>query len=226
MKYNFKISLPLYKMLYSIAFMLLFALIRPTTTISEILVVIEPNVCLLAIIFISDVFYCEIRENRIDVFYMFPEQHKYKTIMQRFLIDIMYLILLVVVFFWVYVAFQRLHNNSLLLDGILSIYGYTILSCFMTMLFFAAMSCTLVNYFQNLWIGIGISASVWLIFSTTAKEYLPVLFNIFLYKTDPGNNARIIPYFLSRGVFALIGVGLLRLNYFIVVRSPRRKVKR
>ena len=51
MKYNFKISLPLYKMLYSIAFMLLFALIRPTTTISEILVVIEPNVCLLAIIF-------------------------------------------------------------------------------------------------------------------------------------------------------------------------------
>lgn len=226
MKCNLKISLPLYKILYSIAFMLLFALIRPTTTISEILIAIEPNICLVAIIFISDIFYCEIRENRIDVFYMFPEQHKYKTIMQRFLIDIMYLMLLVVVFFWVCVAFQSLNNKHMLIDGILLIYGYTILSCFMTMLFFAALSCTLVNYFQNLWIGIGISASVWLIFSTTAKEYLPVLFNIFLYKTDPGNNARITPYFLSRGLFALIGIGLLILNYFIVVRPPRRKAKR
>ena len=226
MKYNFKISLPFYKILYSIAFMLLFALIRPTTTISEILVVIEPNISLLAIIFTSDVFYCEIRENRIDVFYMFPEPHKYKTIMQRFLIDIIYLMLLVIIFFWVCVAFQRLHNDYLLTDGLLPIYGYTILSCFMTMLFFAALSCTLVNYFQNLWLGIGICASVWLIFSTTVKEYLPVCLNIFLYKTDPGLNARITPYFLSRGISVFIGAGMLLLNYFIVVRPPRRKVKR
>lgn len=50
MKCNFKISLPLYKLLYSMVFMFVMALIRPTVTPVEILTVIEPNLCFLAIV--------------------------------------------------------------------------------------------------------------------------------------------------------------------------------
>lgn len=69
MKCNFKISLPLYKLLYSMVFMFVMALIRPTVTPVEILTVIEPNLCFLAIVFVADIYYCEFRENRINVFY-------------------------------------------------------------------------------------------------------------------------------------------------------------
>ena len=94
MKGNFKISLPLYKLLYSMVFMFVMALIRPTVTPVEILTVIEPNLCFLAIVFVADIYYCEFRENRINVFYLFPDRLKYKAVVQRFLIDFVYLILL------------------------------------------------------------------------------------------------------------------------------------
>ena len=55
MKCNFKISLPLYKLLYSMVFMFVMALIRPTVTPVEILTVIEPNLCFLAIVFVADI---------------------------------------------------------------------------------------------------------------------------------------------------------------------------
>ena len=87
MKCNFKISLPLYKLLYSMVFMFVMALIRPTVTPVEILTVIEPNLCFLAIVFVADIYYCEFRENRINVFYLFPDRLKYKAVVQRFLID-------------------------------------------------------------------------------------------------------------------------------------------
>lgn len=98
MKCNFKISLPLYKLLYSMVFMFVMALIRPTVTPVEILTVIEPNLCFLAIVFVADIYYCEFRENRINVFYLFPDRLKYKAVVQRFLIDFVYLILLILYF--------------------------------------------------------------------------------------------------------------------------------
>ncbi len=107
MKCNFKISLPLYKLLYSMVFMFVMALIRPTVTPIEILTVIEPNLCFLAIVFVADIYYCEFRENRINVFYLFPDRLKYKAVVQRFLIDFVYLLLLDLIFYWIYILFQN-----------------------------------------------------------------------------------------------------------------------
>ena len=120
MKCNFKISLPLYKLLYSMVFMFVMALIRPTVTPVEILTVIEPNLCFLAIVFVADIYYCEFRENRINVFYLFPDRLKYKAVVQRFLIDFVYLILLDLIFYWIYILLQN--NYIHLLQILLSLF--------------------------------------------------------------------------------------------------------
>lgn len=218
MRYNLKISLPLYKILYSIAYMFLFVLLRPTVTVNEIMVVIEPNICFLALIFVSDIYYCEFRDCRIDVFYMLPNGQKYKTILQRFAVDIGYLMLLVMIFFWIYVIFQK---NNYISGDVLPVYSSTIFSCFMTILFFSALSYTLVNGLQNLWLGLGISATIWLLFNTKFKEYIPMCLNIFAYKNEVG----VYPYYVSRVLYTVIAIFLILLNYVIVRLPPRRKVK-
>lgn len=222
MKYNLKISLPVYKIIYSIAFMFVMALIRPTVTPSEILMVIEPNICFLAIVFIADIFYCEFKENRINVFYLFSDKQKYKTILQRFIVDFIYLILLVLLFYWFYVLLQ---NTDLFSSETILIYGYIFLSCFMTVFFFSVFSLTLTNIFQNMWAGIGITLTIWFVFNTKIKEYLPLNLNIFAYEIDPGLNARATPYFVSRILYMIFGVLMLIGNYLLVKRSPMGRVR-
>ena len=222
MKCNFKISLPLYKLLYSMVFMFVMALIRPTVTPIEILTVIEPNLCFLAIVFVADIYYCEFRENRINVFYLFPDRLKYKAVVQRFLIDFVYLVLLDLIFYWIYILFQ---NSNLFTKEIISIYGYSILMCFMTVLFFASLSVTMVNFFQNMWFGLVISLAVWFVFNTKVKEYLPTVLNIFAYKITPEINGGITPYFFNRALYMVVGIVMLIMNYLLVKRSPMRQVK-
>ena len=202
MKCNFKISLPLYKLLYSMVFMFVMALIRPTVTPVEILTVIEPNLCFLAIVFVADIYY--------------------KAVVQRFLIDFVYLILLDLIFYWIYILLQ---NSNLFTEEIISIYGYSILMCFMTVLFFASLSVTMVNFFQNMWFGLAISLAVWFVFNTKVKEYLPTVLNIFAYKITPEINGGITPYFFSRALYMVVGIVMLIMNYLLVKRSPMRKVK-
>lgn len=222
MKCNLKIALPIYKILYSIAFMFVMALIRPTVTASEVLTVIEPNICFLAVVFIADIYYCEFRENRINVFYLYPDKIKYKCVVERFVIDYVYLIILDIIFYWIYILFQ---HNSLISQEVLLAFGHNVTSCLMTILFFATLSLTMVNLFQNMWAGIGITLAVWFVFNTAIKDYLPDIINIFAYKIDPGLHARIIPSLYNRILYMILGVGLLLVNYLLVLRSPMKSVK-
>lgn len=222
MKYNLKIALPIYKILYSIAFMFVMALIRPTVTASEVLTVIEPNICFLSVVFIADIYYCEFRENRINVFYLYPDKIKYKCVVERFFIDYVYLVVLDIIFYWIYILFQ---HNSLISQEVLLAFGLNVTSCLMTILFFATLSLTMVNSFQNMWAGVGITLAVWFVFNTAIKDYLPDIINIFAYKIDPGLHARITPTFYNRILYMILGVGLLLVNYLLVLRSPMKSVK-
>lgn len=222
MKYNLKIALPIYKILYSVAFMFVMALIRPTVTASEVLTVIEPNICFLSVVFIADIYYCEFRENRINVFYLYPDKIKYKCVVERFFIDYIYLIVLDIIFYWIYILFQQ---NSLISKEVFLGFGLNVMSCLMTILFFAALSLTMVNSFQNMWTGVGITLAVWFVFNTAIKDYLPDIVNIFAYEIDPGLNARITPSFYNRILYMILGVGLLLVNYLLVLRSPMNSVK-
>lgn len=219
MLYNFKICFPIYKLLYSVAFMMIFTLLRPTATPYEIMVVIETSICFLATVFIADAYYTEFSGNRIDVFYLQPSKSKYKTILQRFLMEVIYLEILVITFFWLYVILQK--NRGMYQDKLLEVYINTIACCILSIIFFSTLSFTIVNFLQNFWLGVGLTLMSWLLFTSKIKEHIPIYFNIFAYKIG----VKIVPFYLSRVIYVLISIGLISLNYFILLQPPKRKVR-
>ena len=77
MRYEWKITLPGYKILYSIVFMVLTVMVRPVNSYSGIIAGLEPNVALLAGVFMADNYYKEYMGERISVFYRYPIRKKY-----------------------------------------------------------------------------------------------------------------------------------------------------
>ena len=59
MRYELKITLPIYKIVYSIAFMVIIVLVSPINSFSGIITAVEPNVALLAGVFMADNYYKE-----------------------------------------------------------------------------------------------------------------------------------------------------------------------
>ena len=59
MRYELKITLPIYKILYSLAFMVIIVLVSPINSFSGIITAVEPNVALLASVFMADNYYKE-----------------------------------------------------------------------------------------------------------------------------------------------------------------------
>ena len=57
MKYEAKITLPFYKVIYSMLFMVIIILVRPISSYSEIISVLESSVALLAGVFMADNYY-------------------------------------------------------------------------------------------------------------------------------------------------------------------------
>ena len=58
MKYEAKITLPFYKVIYSMLFMVIIILVRPISSYSEIISVLESSVALLAGVFIRSQDHC------------------------------------------------------------------------------------------------------------------------------------------------------------------------
>lgn len=75
MKYELKIALPMYKIIYSMLFMVIIILVRPIMSYNEIVSVLESSVALLAGVFMADIYYMEYMNERISHLLFIP----YKT---------------------------------------------------------------------------------------------------------------------------------------------------
>ncbi len=67
-EYELKITLPIYKIVYSIAFMVIIVLVSPINSFSGIITAVEPNVALLAGVFMADNYYKEYVGERVLFF--------------------------------------------------------------------------------------------------------------------------------------------------------------
>ena len=98
MRYELKITLPIYKIVYSIAFIVIIVLVSPINSFSGIITAVEPNVALLAGVFMADNYYKEYVGERVAVFYRYPIRKKYISMLVRTLLSWLYLLILVAVF--------------------------------------------------------------------------------------------------------------------------------
>lgn len=229
MKYEIKITLPLYKMVYSVLFMVIIVLVRPVSSYGEIIVALEPYVALLAGVFMADSYYQEFSSERISCYYRYSTGKKYWSVMKRNLISVCYLVALVAVFYWGFVLMNQSVNYQTVngsLDMRLVMYRDTVIASAMNMVFMGSLSFTLTNLTQNIGIGLGGTVLVWILLTSTLMEYVPAICRPFelVEKVLQGNV--LSPYYGSRGLYMLIGILLLGCNVFLIQRQPRQVVRR
>lgn len=180
MKYNVKIGIPFYKAVYSILFVIILAFVRGITYVSEIGVAMDANIALLALVFCGDGYYQEFSGGRWEVFRLCPEERKWKTLLQRFSLQVIWLTGVAMagyfVFYW-----QKPGNPGETSDLVLWLqFGFAVIG---SIFFFGSLSLTLVNFFHNLWAGLGISVIIWSILNSTTGQKLPELLYVFSYSS-------------------------------------------
>ena len=104
---EFKISLPLYKIVYSLCFVIGLSLVRGTAYTSEIGIALEAPMAILAAVFLADTYVQEIIGKRWEVYRLFPLQKRVLSIIKRISIQEGYLLLLSVVGYFCFAFFQK-----------------------------------------------------------------------------------------------------------------------
>lgn len=224
MRMELKITLPIFKLTYSLCFMGLMVLIRPVVSPGEILAALEPQVSLLAGIFMADNYYKEFSGERIACYYRYSAGRKYRSVLIRTGISLLYLLLLTALFYWGFVLIYRPMDYAMLPGASLSLgtlYGKTLEASAMSMLFFGAFSFSLTNLTQNMGIGIGGGFLLWLFLTSSWAEKLPELLQVFRLTSTLSQDGGLIPDFESRIFYAGAGALLLAGNYFLVKRQPK-----
>lgn len=223
MKYDLKISLPFYKVIYSIVFMALLLIVRGISMSGEVLVVLEPNVGLLAGVFLADNYYKEFSNGNIQVFYRYSLAKKMSAVCRRYIIGCIYLWLLVVIAYVLYMVLYypldfTYKKNMYIMINTLGVCGVSIL-------FFGILSFTITNFAQNVGIGIGIFLGIWLGLNSMFSRYLPKCLQLFLLEESSQQQGDFTPYYISRFVYLILTILLISLNVYALKKEPKYKRK-
>lgn len=223
MKYDIKISLPLYKVLYGLAFMIIIVFVRGISSASEIVAALEPNLALLAGVFMSDNYYTEYRSGRIQVFYRYPLRKKYISVVGRCLVNWVYLLLLVIMAYGGFICIYRPMNFTSTSD--VTLFINTILVSGISALFMGSMAFTITNFTQSIGAGISIMFFIWGCLSSKVATFLPKFLQLFLLEEPNSQPGALVPYYLSRVVYLFIAIALLISNIYSLQQQPKYKRK-
>lgn len=218
MKYELKIALPMYKIIYSILFMVIIILVRPITSYNEIVSVLESSVALLAGVFMADIYYTEYMNERISTYSLFPIKQKRGSILKRAFISQLYLIILVAVFYWGFVLVYHPTNYS----GVstISLYASCVGACAASMFFMGMFCFTATNLMRNIGLAIGLMFVFWLFLTSTITRILPEILQLFRLSGEVVQDSYLIPFWPSRMLYVVCAVALMYLNLHLVNQQP------
>ena len=224
MKYELKIALPMYKIIYSMLFMVIIILVRPIMSYNEIVSVLESSVALLAGVFMADIYYMEYMNERISTYSLFPIKQKRGSILKRAFISQLYLIVLVAVFYWGFVLVYHPTNYSGV--PVISLYASCVGACAASMFFAGVFSFTVTNAIQKIGIGIGVTFFLWLFLTSTMANVLPQPVQLFRIIGSTSQLGVLEPDYRSRVFYILMGAVLLVLNWLILQIQPGSNTKK
>lgn len=178
MKQEIKICLPFYKVMYSLAYMVILSLIRGISFAEEIGGALDPNAALLAIVFCADTYVMERSGKRWEIFSLYAMKKKTKMIFRRMAVQIGYLCLISYVgyffFYWQrpMVLYDTTHAR---------LYGNYLIAVTATVIFWSFLSVTAADFFRNQWAGIGICVGLWLGINSVWGNEVLGHYNIFAF---------------------------------------------
>ena len=221
MKYELKIALPMYKIIYSMLFMVIIILVRPIMSYNEIVSVLESSV---AGVFMADIYYMEYMNERISTYSLFPIKQKRGSILKRAFISQLYLIVLVAVFYWGFVLVYHPTNYSGV--PVISLYASCMGACAASMFFMGTFCFTATNLMRNIGLAIGLLFFFWLLLTSTIIRVLPEILQLFKLSGEVVQDGYLIPFWPSRILYVVCAVALMYWNLHLVNQQPDFNKKR
>lgn len=184
------------------------SVIRAVVFTYEIGLSIEPPFAILTAVFCADTYVQEITSNRSEVQRLYQIKKRIYSIIQRLMIQGTFLLLLAVLGYGLFFAFQKPITHPVTESEILQF-----ITCFgaivVTIFFWGILANTLSMLFRNMWMGIGSSLLIWVATNSTGGDKLFGAWNLFSYSFRDIENTADITWLYGKGLCICIGLILL-----------------
>ena len=208
MKKEMKIVLPVYKMVYAFAFVVILSLIRGVVFTNEIGLSIEAPFAILTAVFCADTYVQEITSKRSEVHRLYRIKKRIHSIMKRMMIQEVFLLLLAVLGYGLFFVFQKPITHPVTESEILQFIVY-FGAIVVTIFFWGILANTLSMLFRNMWMGIGSCLVIWVATNSTGGDKLFGAWNLFSYSFRDIENIADITWLYGKGLCICVGLILL-----------------
>ncbi len=178
MKKEIKICLPLYKIIYSVCFMLILSFVRGIESVNEIGAMIQAPAALLAVVFCADTYLTEVQNHRGEIFHLYEIKRKRKVILRRLLLQNIYLFGISLIGYGLFYRQSPVALYGTCQIGLFILFALAMMGC---LLFWSVLSMTICNLWKNMWAGIGTTLILWLFFSSQFGDGLLGEWNVLSY---------------------------------------------
>ena len=206
MKKELVICLPIYKIIYSLAFVLILSLIRGIAYADEIGGAMEPAIALLTIIFCSDTYMTEIQSRRGEVFHLYNKKRKTAAILRRLAVQFIYLMIASILG---YVCYLIQKPSLFMGTSHIFIFGMFLAAIVVTIAFWGIVSMTICNLWRNVWAGIGSTLIIWLMLNSQIGDRLFKKWNIFSYTFCSFEQLSSFSWLCGKAVSVIITIALV-----------------
>lgn len=220
---EFKISLPLYKIVYSLCFVIGLSLARGITYTSEIGIALEAPMAILAAVFLADTYVQEIAGKRWEVYRLFPLQKRVLSVIKRISIQEGYLLLLSVVGYLCFTLFQKPMGSSIV-RGVGSeqyLFAVYVMAVMVTINFWGILSNMIASLAGNMWAGVGGSLPLWILSNSLLGDKIFGDFNLFSYtfrSLDKYGDCEDLGWLCGKGVCIVLIVFMLAVLPLVLKR--------
>ncbi len=208
MKKEMKIVLPFYKIACALTFVVILSLIRGVIFTNEIGLSIEPPFAILTAVFCADTYVQEMTSKRSEVHRLYPIKKRVCSILQRIVIQEIFLLLLAVAGYGLFVLFQRPITYPITESEMLQFAVY-FLAIAVTIFFWGILAHILSMLFRNMWMGIGSCLLIWIATNSTEGDKFLGAWNLFSYSFRDIENAADITWLYGKTLCICMGLILL-----------------
>lgn len=209
-----KISLPFYKIAYSLFFIVILSIVRGISYTSEIGIALEAPMAILAVAVCADTYAQEIISKRSEIWRLYPMKKRSRSLMKRMLVQEIFLIFLAMAGYGLFYVFQspkaRMVEQKIAEKEGIQFLTY-LAAMLVTLWFWGILSNTVACLFRNMWAGMGGCLILWILTNSSAGEKYLGSWNLFSYTFRKIEDSGSFDWLCGKAVCICLGVIMMAL---------------
>lgn len=204
-----KLSLPLYKIAYSLFFVVILSIIRGVSFTYEIGIALEAPLAIMAAVFCADTYTQEIVSKRSEIERLYPMKNRVASMLKRMMIQEIYLLILAVAGYGMFYIFQRPfppYASQSKVEYELIMFIVYVAAIAVTLNFWGILSHTLSCLFRNIWAGTGCCFILWIMTNSAFGDRLLGKWNLFSYTFRNIENSRDFSWICGKTVCVILSM--------------------